>query len=375
MKEAFSRYAGGRDNNFNLIRFTAAACVLFGHAFPLTGAPASSAGMKLGLAFSAGSVDVFFALSGFLVTASLFSRRGLADFVRARVLRIYPVLIAASIGGAFVLGPLLTRLALREYLSRGETWRYFAQNAFLIWPLGARFTLPGVFERTPVAHAVNGSLWTLPWELSMYVMLVLAGVLAFHSRLPNARDTVRRALVALAAISAVALELNGAFHLSSAFRVVEGSRFLSLFSCGAAFQILRERIPVRWPLLLAAAAALALVLWGQGRFDLIYAPAVCYVVLWLGYVPGGWLRGYNRLGDYSYGMYAYAFPIEQCIVDRVPGVSVPALVAGAGLATLACAMVSWHGLEKPCLALKSRWPAAKSSDEPGPAGPARAASD
>ena len=349
-------FAGGRDNNFNLIRFLAAAGVLFGHALPISGVPASAFEHRVSQALSAGSVDVFFALSGFLVTASLFARGGLADFARARVLRIYPVLFVASFAGAFVIGPLVTRLALGDYLRSAETWRYAAQNAFLIWPLGVRFTLPGVFEGAPIARAVNGSLWTLPWELSMYVMLTLAGAIAFHSRLSNAREGVRRALVALAAVASVALALNGAFQLSSAFRVVEGLRFFALFLAGAAFQVLRDRIPLTWPLALASFAALMVAFAGRGRFDLLYAPAVTYAVLWLAYVPGGALRAYNRLGDYSYGLYAYAFPIEQLVVERVPGVAWVGLVLRAGIITLAVAALSWHWLEKPMLALKSRAP-------------------
>ncbi|MGH7740559.1 MAG: acyltransferase family protein [Candidatus Eiseniibacteriota bacterium] len=368
MTQSLADHAGGRDNNFNLIRLFAASCVLFGHSFPISGADPSSIGSRIGPSFSAGGVDVFFALSGYLVTASLFSRRAVRDFVRARVLRIYPVLIAASFGGAFVIGPLATRLERAAYLSSWETWHYALQNAFLIWPLGTQFTLPGVFESTPIARAVNGSLWTLPWELTMYVMLALGGLVAFRSRLRGALGAVRGGLVGFAALSSVALELNGTFHFASDFRSVEGLRFFSLFTGGAAFQILRERIALRWPLAVVSAAALALVQWGHGRCDLIYAPAVAYAVLWLGYVPGGWLRAYNRLGDYSYGLYAYAFPIEQLVVDRVPGIPAAGLLAAAGPATLACAVLSWHVLENRCLKLKSR-PRAGAAPARGEAAP------
>ena len=42
-------------------------------------------------------------------------------------------------------------------------------------PDGRRFA-PGVFEANPVAHGVNGSLWTLPYEVACYACLAVVGV-------------------------------------------------------------------------------------------------------------------------------------------------------------------------------------------------------
>ena len=79
-----------------------------------------------------------------------------------------------------------------------------------------------------------------------------------------------------------------------------------------------------------------------------------YVVLYLAYVPGGFVRRFNQLGDYSYGIYIYAFPLQQAVVALVPGVSVWNLTWSSYALTCSIAALSWHILEKPLLREKHR---------------------
>jgi peptidoglycan/LPS O-acetylase OafA/YrhL len=48
--------------------------------------------------------------------------------------------------------------------------------------------------------------------------------------------------------------------------------------------------------------------------EMVLALATPYLVLFIALVPGGWLRHYNRLGDYSYGLYIYGFPTQQSVL-------------------------------------------------------------
>ena len=83
--------------------------------------------------------------------------------------------------------------------------------------------------------------------------------------------------------------------------------------------------------------------------------AVTYVVLVVAYHPHLVWPAFNRVGDYSYGVYVYSFPIQQTLVQRIPGID-PMPLFGLGLAlSLAVAAVSWHYLERPALGLKSRF--------------------
>ncbi len=351
MAQPLSRYAGGRDNNFNLIRFIAAALVLVSHSFPLTGDPNEPLERFAGFSLGHLGVDVFFAISGYLVTGSLLSKRDLRGFLRARSRRIFPALAANALLVATVVGALHTTLRPAEYFTRLGTWRYALLNA-TTWPWGVEYALPGVFENVPVRGVVNGSLWSLPWELSLYAMLAVFGALALRARPWVDRARLPAVFLAIAIAATLAHAANQALELTTSFAVSQGVRLLALFASGAAYFEYRDRVPLsaRWFVasLLLFFASLALGGWAQA----FYVLSLPYAILWLAYRPAGPVRAWNRLGDYSYGLYLWAFPIQQCVAARVPGVSQSAMVGIALPAALAFAVASWHWLESPFLGRK-----------------------
>ena len=88
-------------------------------------------------------------------------------------------------------------------------------------------------------------------------------------------------------------------------------------------------------------------------FFVMYDGGLAYLLFWLAYVPGGVIRKFNRLGDYSYGVYIYAFPVQQSLVALVPAMTVAALQPAALAATMSLAALSWHCIESKALTLKS----------------------
>lgn len=351
MARTVGERAHGRDNNFNLVRLGAAALVLVSHSWPLTATPGEP--LERFADFSLGhlGVDIFFVVSGFLVTGSLLARGSLRAFVRARALRIFPALAASAFGTALVIGPLVTQLPLGRYLSAWDTWRYALQNS-TTWPWGVRWWLPGVFLHQPGGPAVNGALWSLPWELTMYVMLAVLGLLLLRPRPLLSRTGVRNVVLALAVAATLGHGLNEGFDWTRAFRVVQGLRLVALFFTAGALQFFKDRVPLSAPLFVAALLALPVVLWVKGFALALYPLALGYTVLWLALVPGGALRLYNRLGDYSYGFYLWQFPLQQCLVLANPHIGQPGLLMGSLPAALAVAVASWHLVEAPALAFK-----------------------
>jgi len=127
-------------------------------------------------------------------------------------------------------------------------------------------------------------------------------------------------------------------------------RLFVLFGAGSAVRVFSDRIPLStW--LLAAAGAPVVLLYHTQLFPTAFSIWLVYAVFWLAYVPN--LHWFNRMGDYSYGLYIYAFPIEQTLRQSFPAILPLQLFAAASVLTLACAMLSWHLVEAPALKLKS----------------------
>lgn len=328
----------GRDNNFNLIRFLAATLVIWSHADfgPLGRGHVELVQRTFGLGLGDIGVDAFFILSGFLVSKSL-DGKTLVEFAWARCMRIYPALWASIAISVLVVALVFSDQPALRFLASGSTVTYLARNATLIH--GAQLLLP---HGIPHANGeFNVSLWTLPFEVKLYGLLAAVGVtLGLRARYVGA-------LAALGAAGILLHDLGpAALHLG-----VRG-RFLFLFFAGALAYTLRRRIVLRTWLAVALVCAIAVTVAVTNRYAVRQAAlllALPYLLLWLGFVPGGPLRLWNRLGDYSYGMYIYAYPVQVALI----ALGVTATVAGnfllTALITLPVAMLSWHGLENRAL--------------------------
>ncbi len=328
-------------NNFDLLRLVAATSVIFSHAFLI--ADGNDAHEPLILLTGRQSilglcgVFVFFAISGFLVTQSWEATKGPLRYLAKRALRIFPGLVVALVLSAFVLAPLVTTLPLGQYLHRPEPWRYVIWNTLLDLRV---HELPGVmFVDNPVGLEINGSLWTLRYEVEMYLMVTALGLCGLL------RVPVLLALFALglACIYFPALDVLGGWGWLLAF-----------FTVGMLLYKLRDTRVFDGRIALAALAALALGI-PLRQFILFFAPFGCYLALWLALTPRLPVVRAARFGDLSYGLYIYGWPSEQAVIWAFGGHAAwwqvfPLALALA--AVLAC--LSWHLVERPALSLKPR---------------------
>jgi peptidoglycan/LPS O-acetylase OafA/YrhL len=341
-------YVAGRDNNFNLLRFVAAAMVMVTHSFELAGRPTGHDPMVrlLGVPSSFVAVNTFFVISGFLVAGSYLRNRNPITYLCSRFLRIYPGLLVAVAFGALVVGGAFTSLDARAYLSSRQVWEYVCVNSLVIADkIQLRYALPEVFVSNAVAGNVNGSLWTLPYEVWLYIVLLAVGVSGLLGR--------RRAFnVAVLITAGIATVLRWRFgHIPFLGQDGNVERFAAYFFGGVAMYVNRSAIPMHAGIAGVLAVG-AVVSRGTGVFPFALLLFLLYGSLWSAYVPRGMLRGYNRLGDYSYGMYVYAFPMQQSLVASASGIAPARLYLAAFLLTLCCAMLSWHYVERPALKLK-----------------------
>ncbi|MGU3539291.1 acyltransferase family protein [Methylobacterium sp. A54F] len=333
--------ANGHDNNLNLVRMVAALAVLVSHSFAIVSGNPAREPLQAALGMSLGGIAVwaFFAISGFLVAKSWERAAGSVDFLLARALRIGPGLIVVLLLTVLLLGPAFTHLGLRAYFGETAVFTYIPRNFTLV---SMQYPLPGVFDGNPFGPAINGSLWTLFHEVACYLMLLIVGLVGgFRTRW----------------VWGAFLGTFGAFWLAMTLAYPaagKASLFADLalpFVAGMCLYRARRRVPLAAGiiLLLATAACLA---HGTVAFKPVFAAALAYAVLWLAYRPGGVLRAYNQLGDCSFGVYIYAFPVQQALVALEPGIPIPMHIALASLVVLPLAAASWILVEKPMLGLR-----------------------
>lgn len=283
-------------NNFDGLRVIGAFMVLISHQFALSGRsePHVVGEHSLGNL----GVLIFFSISGYLVTSSWLKDPNVPRFAARRALRMAPALCVAI--------PL---------------------TLAVIAALG----LKG-FPGNP-RHLTNGSLWTIPYEVYCYALLLVAGV-----------TTQRPAIV-------LAIGLFGYFLLSG---LQSGTSILAYFglyfaagSLLRSFPYLRKALPTL--LFLVLGYALARI--GQTRLGLAFVVPPLTVAVGVQSWPG--LRDISSIGDLSYGIYIYAWPVQQIGVALM-GRQTPyfELLSFTVPVTLALAAASWHVVEKNALRYK-----------------------
>lgn len=343
-----SDLAQGRDNNFNLIRIIAAFAVLVNHSFALAIGTVNAQPTLFNITLGRVALDALFITSGFLVTASLLKRQDTIEFVVARILRLYPALLVMQVLVVFGLGFFFTTAGRASYLTSAHTFLFWIKGSTLV--AGVDQTLPGVFQNNPLKNYVNGSLWTMPYETGLYGILL--GLWLVLGIVPGGR--LRALKVTVVGCAAVAALLYIFSYLYMTGESIVLRFFVSYFS-GAAFYVLKDRIVlsrrVFWSMIVGA---VTLSFFGERVFFVAYVLVLPYVLLYIAYVPSGLVRIYNQVGDYSYGVYIYTWPVQQSIAALVPGVSVLAMGLFSAGITIMLAALSWHLIERRALQLKGR---------------------
>lgn len=349
-----------RDNNLNLIRFVAAFAVIVSHAYVLSTGKLSDEPLRPSLGMSLGdiAVDIFFTISGFLVVGSLLRKRDGLGFLKARAMRIFPALVAMIVGCVFLLGPLATTLPLDRFFGSKGTWIFVFRNLSLVQ--GVEFHLPGLFSAVPWPGIVNGSLWTLVYEVRLYLSLAVIWWLVRLLRADEARAV--RVLCAVVALGAgfwqARLLLSGVRDIHDLIDPVP--RLVLMFYSGACWRLWGGGVSLdgRWAAACAAVCAAVLAMAGKSGFLVAYELALPYVLWWVSYIPDGAIRRFNKLGDASYGIYIYSFPLQQLSIQAGLGWRPVTLVVVGGTAIVALGFASWHLLEKRFLETKSPAPRA-----------------
>jgi peptidoglycan/LPS O-acetylase OafA/YrhL len=312
-------------------------------------------------------VPGFFIISGFLVAGSL-ARNRISAFLALRLVRVWPGLILSVFFCALVLGPLVTGMSRSRYFTDPLFARYFLNAVALLQP-----KLPGVFEHNPLPGNVNGSLWTIYYELMSYFALAWLAVVGAYRR--------PRFFLAIAVGAYLCVLLLDRQFVMSPRNGFDGYMLMACFLAGSALFLNGNSIPSN-PIMAAIAGAVAVVLMSSSRTDFLAAWPLAYCVIWLG------LRDPPRTlivtsGDYSYGLYLLSHPISQALWWAGAARTLPLNLAMTFAISFGAAWLSWRFVERPALrrkasvalwatqcadVLKRRWLARSEADRaPAPA--------
>lgn len=331
-------------NNITLLRHVAAIFVIISHSYDLllkmNHEPLSILSGH-SISFSRLGLIFFFFMSGFLTTQSLLDSESVKKYMIKRILRIYPALIVLIFLTVFVLGPIFTRLPIKEYFARSQTWEYLFGGSLI----RLRFSLPEVFNNS----GVNGSLWSLPIEFRFYILLpvlLVTGILR------------KRVLFFSFLILLLCLYLYVPFlkHTSVVRYLLPYINWAVFFFSGSFVFFIKEKIPLNYKVFLALS-----LIWFCVKQVLIVgrlAELLCfaYVVLLIGFKTPLLLNSYFKKNDFSYSLYIYSFPIQKIIINLFDFNLSPPLLFLLSLMVLApFCLMSWNFVEKPILKLKSKF--------------------
>ncbi len=347
-----SEITQSRDNNYNLMRFLAATAVMYSHTYSLIGEKFHPYAKHFGITLGVFGVDIFFFTSGFLVTASLLRRPDIFAFAWARILRIYPALFIAVII-SILIGLYFSSLSLDDYFSHRLVEKFFIRNINLMQ--GIVYRLPGGVFADNLKHGVNGSLWTLPWEVKMYAALFFIGVMAFFKPFFFKTKGFKIVFSLLMIISLALLVVNYFTHFTNNVRIKPMFRFGYLFFLGATMYTFKDKIYLSKIVFICCILVLALCEGNAKAYFIFHYLFIGYIILCFAYMPGEKIRKFNNLGDYSYGLYIYAYPVTQSVIALNPGITGIDAFFIIFVITLMLSVLSWHLIEKRMLTLKDKY--------------------
>ncbi len=339
-------------NRFDVLRLLAAWLVLYNHSFVLT-ASSEIEWISRFLKFDTASglaVALFFTISGYLIYNSLENSQSAKDFLIKRILRIYPALIGVVLFTIFIVGPLSTELTISNYFNDIKTFQYFKT----ISGINIKYELPGVFENFP-EKSVNGSLWSIALELRCYLILFLLSLIPFSMRV----KILLAVIILLATLFFRPLE--SASDLSGKFFGIayQFNKFGLMFFLGALFASCKNFVSHKFLNYLGFICLVVFLILLTEDISkvsmIIYNFIIPIIFLWIGLQFSFLPRISEQIGDISYGIYLYAFPIQQLLVYYRIGVNnVTMHIIISTFLTFLLAYISWKYIEFPSLKFKKK---------------------
>ncbi|WP_439412776.1 acyltransferase family protein [Enterobacter ludwigii] len=321
-----------RNNSFDLVRHIAAFMVLFSHQYALSGIqePIYLKWNSLGYI----AVVIFFSISGYFMPKSFDRSNNFLDFIIKRCKRIFPGLFACSIFMYIIIGTFFNKNSAYDYLLSGDAIMKIIRNSVFI-----QEQIPGVFTDFKYRDVINGSLWTLPIEFTCYIFIGFALSISKSWKSP--------AIILITSIASTII-LNYQDDLYAYYSVP--FKYLALFSIPFSIGAILSFTEASWwkyryKMLFISCVMLAAT---NAKPEIQIIGLICISVLTI--VIGLSFKDPIIKGrfDVSYGVYIYAFPIQQIAINIVTSNFYTSLLLSLCMTTL-LSIISYRYIELPFL--------------------------
>jgi len=337
-------------NNFDFLRLLFALLVLVTHSYPLSGLPEKDLLFQYShgqASLSHLGVQGFLIISGFLITKSLIRSKSLSDYFYKRVLRVFPglwFLLFVSVVICFF----FSGKNILAYVMHYSTRDYVFYNAVL----KTQYNIDGVFKENPYHSAVNGSLWSIPYEFFFYI--VLSCCFFVRERTHILRWVFISLFIVLVVLFLTSLPKLSEFNLP--FWQLQGSHLDELgafFTAGAIWAVLPQPV-IKARQLLAIMSALVLIIsMGFTGYEYTQFIALPVLVISFGSLNTSIFSQLNRYGDFSYGIYLWGFFVQQTLMHLFH-LGLIELMCTSIVITYIFGALSWHFIEKQALRFKAQ---------------------
>ena len=338
-----------RNNNFDILRLLCALLVIVSHSYALLNLHADEPLQKMTHMMILSDIGLcgFFTISGYLISNSLLNSKSIVSYLAKRFLRIFPGLLVC----------LIVVIAVCSLFYDGQTgyWLQKQTYSFLYNNLGLytiQYEIPNVFANNPF-DTINGSLWTLAYEFTLYVCII--GLFFIRER--------RVLMIILTIFALVLCLIKNVFFADKFSNTLFFGLTVSYFACFAQYFAVGMLLHMRnywrtdkekW-IVISSCVLLSIVGICLSSYQFICLKPIvmlCVSVLFILLGEMYWecvSVGIKRIGDMSYGIYIYSFPLQQMLIAMLPNISPLQLTYLTIVVVLPISYLSWRYIEKPTL--------------------------
>lgn len=333
-------YFFSKGNIWNSLRLLLAILVIYGHAFAISPDGRNQdlfVKMTRGITWSGDlAVVVFFFISGAFITQSALRTSSPFHFIKKRVYRIYPALILCLLFNTFILVPIFNHFEI-DFM---ELFNYFIQNSLTV-------TNQHFVENIWASHpdkSLNGVLWSITLEVRLYLVVYLF-LLCLRKVSRESVLYFQVTLLALIAMFPEKLALLGSDP--SSLGNPDFPLHVFIFLCGGIFSLLDINFRAVLGIFLASSLIWIFTPVTTNSKNYLYISVIAFLMLISIWKRLKWL---DQKNDYSYGLYLWGWPIQQCVKSLQIGGYTPEGAIYNFWCSLFVAMFfayfSWHVLEK-----------------------------